>query len=95
MHHELNKIRDKYPRYLKYVLGKGLVAAIVFYDDNKRPLKDLCDKICEKAFQKGVLVVHTGRESIKIAPPLSISKEALMEGLSVIENCIRESIDEM
>ena len=38
--------------------------------------------------QKGLLVVHTGRESIKLAPPLAISKEALLEGLEVIEECI-------
>jgi 4-aminobutyrate aminotransferase-like enzyme len=55
-------------------------------------LNDLCDKISEKAFQKGLLVVHTGRESIKLAPPLSITKEAMLEGVEVIEQCIKESI---
>ena len=48
--------------------------------------------IVEKAFQKGLLVVHTGRESIKLAPPLSISKDALFEGVSVLDECIKESI---
>jgi len=38
------------------------------------------------------LVVHTGRESIKLAPPLSINEEALIEGIGVLEECIRESI---
>ena len=48
----------------------------------------------EKAFQKGLLVVHTGRESIKLAPPLSISEEALIEGLRVLDECIGECIGE-
>jgi 4-aminobutyrate aminotransferase-like enzyme len=52
----------------------------------------LCDIISEKAFQKGLLVVHTGRESIKLAPPLSITKDALLEGIDVLEECIKESI---
>lgn len=46
----------------------------------------------EKAFQKGLLVVHTGRESIKLAPPLCISEEALLEGINVLEESIRNSI---
>jgi 4-aminobutyrate aminotransferase-like enzyme len=88
----LNEIKDKYPNHLKYVFGKGLLAALIFIDKNNNPLNDLCDTISEKAFQKGLLVVHTGRESIKLAPPLSITKEAMLEGVEVIEQCIKESI---
>ncbi len=91
-HKRLNDIKSKFPEYLKYVSGKGLLAALIFMDENNSPLSGLCDKISEKAFQKGLLVVHTGRESIKLAPPLSITKEALLEGLDVIEQCIEESI---
>ena len=43
--------------------------------------------------QKGLLVVHTGRESIKIGPPLVITMEALEEGLQVLEESIMELID--
>lgn len=91
-HNKLNQIKDKYPDYLKYVFGKGLVAALVFIDNEGHPLTNLCDTVTEKAFQKGLLVVHTGRESIKLAPPLSITKEAMLEGVEVLEECIRESI---
>lgn len=91
-HNKLNQIKDKYPDYLKYVFGKGLVAALVFIDNEGDPLTNLCDTVTEKAFQKGLLVVHTGRESIKLAPPLSITKEAMLEGIEVLEECIRESI---
>jgi 4-aminobutyrate aminotransferase-like enzyme len=40
--------------------------------------------------QKGLLVVHTGRESIKIGPPLTISDEALLEGIDVLVEAIAE-----
>ena len=43
-------------------------------------------------FQKGLLVVHTGRESIKIGPPLTISDEAIMEGVQAMKESIKESI---
>ena len=74
------------------MFGKGLVAALIFMDDEGNPLTQLCDRVCERAFQKGLLVVHTGRESIKLAPPLSICKDALDEGIKVLEECIKESL---
>ena len=91
-HQRLNEIKNKYPKHLKYVFGKGLLAALIFIDENGNPLSDLCDKISEKAFQKGLLVIHTGRESIKLSPPLSITEEAMLEGIEVMEQCIKESI---
>ena len=42
--------------------------------------------------EKGLLVVNTGRESIKLGPPLSISEEALLEGLDVLEESITENL---
>jgi len=91
-HQKLNDIKNRYPKHLKYIFGTGLLAALIFMDENGEPLSGLCDKISEKAFQKGLLVVHTGRESIKLAPPLSITEEAMLEGIDVIEQCIKESI---
>ena len=36
-----------------------------------------------------MLVVHTGRV-IKLAPPLGISEEALIEGIRVLDDCIKK-----
>ena len=91
-HERLNQIKKKYPQYIKYIFGKGLVAGVVFMDANQKPLSTLCDKVCELAFHRGLLLVHTGRESIKLAPPLCITKEALYEGLEVFEKCIGDSL---
>lgn len=93
-HQKLNEIREKYPMVLKNIFGKGLLAALVFIDSEGRPLNSLCDRISEKALQRGLIVVHTGRESIKLGPPLSITKEALLEGIQVLEMCIRDSVAE-
>ena len=41
-----------------------------------------------ECMRNGLLVVYTGRESIKIGPPLIISNEALREGLDVLEKSI-------
>jgi 4-aminobutyrate aminotransferase-like enzyme len=37
-------------------------------------------------------VVHTGRESIKIGPPLTIPDEAIVEGVAVLSEAIAETI---
>ena len=42
--------------------------------------------------QKGLLVVHTGRESIKIGPPLTIPDDALLEGLDVLAESVEEAV---
>ena len=94
-HLELNKLEAAFPNYISEINGKGLLAAVIFRDKNFKPLSKLCDMISEKCFQKGLLVVHTGRESIKLAPPLLINEEAMHEGLNVFEEAIKESIKEL
>ena len=44
--------------------------------------------------QRGLLLVHTYRESIKLAPPLIITEEALLEGVSVLKEVISDCIDQ-
>lgn len=88
----LNKIKEKYPENVSTVCGNGLVAALIFKNPQTgQPDTILPSKLSEKCMQKGVLVVHTGRESIKLAPPLTITDDALNEGIEVIE----ESLDEI
>lgn len=91
-HQRLTDMTIKFPSHLSSVQGKGLVAALIFTDDENKPLAKLCDKIVETLMYRGVIVVHTGRESIKLAPPLSITRAALAEGLDVIEQTIADCI---
>jgi 4-aminobutyrate aminotransferase-like enzyme len=93
MHNRLNEIQKKHPAYISDVLGKGLIAALHFNTKDRMPLTTLATDICERAMQKGLILVHTGRESIKIGPPLTIPLEALDEGLDVLEECITEAIE--
>ena len=92
LHAGLEKIRSEWPNHLAHVLGKGMVAALIFQSPQGNPLPSLCDAICEQAMRRGLLLVHTGRESIKIAPPLCITKEALDEGIEVLREVVREEI---
>jgi 4-aminobutyrate aminotransferase-like enzyme len=65
---------------------------VIFNDFNKLLKSELASQISEKCMQKGLLVVHTGRESIKLGPPLTITDEALLEAMAVFEEAIKEVI---
>lgn len=91
-HDKLEELRLRFGDHLSWVEGKGLLAALIFKDADGKPLVSLCDAVAELCMQKGLLVVHTGRESIKLAPPLSITEEALIDGLSVLEQSIAEAV---
>ena len=91
----LNKMKNNFSDHISLIQGKGMIAAIHFFNKKTQtPETMLPSIICEKAMQKGLLLVHTGRESIKIGPPLIIPDEAIIEGIEVIEQSIREVIEE-
>lgn len=88
----LEAIKSKYSERISYVLGKGLIAAVLF----KNPKTGEADgpftsTVAERCFHKGLLVVHTGRESLKLGPPLTIPDEALNEAVAIIDESIAEA----
>ena len=91
LHGYLKKLKAGYPDRIAYIFGEGLLAGIIFKEPRSgKPDVLFPSKVCERAMQKGLLLVHTGRESIKIGPPLVIADEALLEGLRTLEESIRE-----
>jgi 4-aminobutyrate aminotransferase-like enzyme len=91
LHNRLRLIKKKFPKRVSNTLGKGLIAALLTAKPGTgSPDPLFSSKVVERAMQKGLLLVHTGRESIKIGPPLTIADEALAEGLDVLEESIRE-----
>ena len=92
---KLNQLKEKSNGRISYVLGEGLICAILFQDPNTGEPDGLtASKIAEECYEKGLLVVHTGRESIKLGPPLTISDEALLEGIEVLIESILNNIQE-
>lgn len=91
---ELHRIREKHPAELGCVQGLGLVAGIqVVEPGTKKPNAALAQKINLTCFHKGLLMfapVGIGGECLKIAPPLTITEEALRESIAVFEEAIDE-----
>ena len=60
----LIEIKNKFKDRVSYVFGEGLIAAILFkIPGTNEPDGFFASKVSERCMQKGLLVVHTGRES--------------------------------
>ena len=93
LHVSLNELRSRFPGHISSIQGQGLLAGVLFNDLEGDALAPLCDSIAEKCMQRGLLVVHTGRESIKLAPPLCITRDGLAEGLEVFSTSVADCIE--
>jgi 4-aminobutyrate aminotransferase-like enzyme len=93
LHSSLNQIRNQFSNLISGIYGKGLIASVIFEKNvNGADIAPMVSKIAERCMQKGLLVVHTGRESIKIGPPLTITIDALIEGVEVLKDAISEIV---
>jgi 4-aminobutyrate aminotransferase-like enzyme len=87
----LESIKKQFPDRISWILGHGMIMAMLFQDPKTGKADGpFTSRVAERCMQKGVLVVHTGRESIKLGPPLTITDEALLEGITVLAESIAE-----
>jgi 4-aminobutyrate aminotransferase-like enzyme len=90
----LEEIKSEFQDQVERIICKGLIASIMFkVSATGAPDSETASKVSELCMQKGLLVVHTGRESIKLGPPLTISDSALIEGVSVLRESIFEVLN--
>ena len=86
-HVELRSIANASPA-VSSIQGLGMVAAIITNGVGDADASAIATEISWECMRQGLLVVHTGRESVKIAPPLTIDRAAMIEGLSVLRQVI-------
>jgi len=95
---ELDGLKEKYPDVIGARHGRGLVAGLhMVKPGSKEPDGDLAFRIVGKCYQKGLLMfapVGFGGATVKIAPPLVIDKEAVLEGVAVLDEAIVEALQE-
>jgi 4-aminobutyrate aminotransferase len=72
------------------VRGKGLMIGVEFVKDRetREPDDELRDQTIHQAFEGGLLILGCGKSSIRIAPPLNISRTDMDEGLKIFEEAI-------
>ena len=90
--HILKRMAD-WPKKLKLVgdvRGRGLMIGVDIVKDKvtKEYGNTERDRIVEMAFERGVLFLGCGPSSVRICPPLIVTKEEADVAVDVLEECI-------
>jgi 4-aminobutyrate aminotransferase len=74
------------------VRGRGLMIGVDIVKDKTTKEYGAAerDRIVEKAFEQGVLFLGCGPSTIRLCPPLVVTKEQADVALDVLEHCIRQ-----
>ncbi len=81
-HKELNKLKEKFPKIIKEVRGRGYLIGLKLYKDQTTFIKYLMD---EK-----LLTIRAGENTVRILPPLTVKKDELNKAIKIIKKvCLR------
>jgi 4-aminobutyrate aminotransferase len=72
------------------VRGRGLMIGIELVADKhtKTPAGEQRDHVVEMAFEKGILFLGCGSNTLRLSPPLIVTKQQADVALDVLEECI-------
>ncbi|WP_321312521.1 aspartate aminotransferase family protein [Halarcobacter sp.] len=79
---KLNEIYEKYQNIFTDEVGLGLMRGLRVKDS------DMLKTVISNAFDEGVLVLKAGRNTLRLLPPLTISKEEVNEGFKRLDNAL-------
>ena len=74
------------------VRGKGLMLGIEFVQNRstREPYAEIIDRITEKAFSRGLLLLGCGQSTFRLAPPLVLDEYDVDTGMGILEECLKE-----
>ncbi|WP_242342990.1 acetyl ornithine aminotransferase family protein [Anaeromyxobacter terrae] len=74
------------------VRGRGLMIGVELVKDRrtKEPHEDAIDRITQRAFRNGLLLLACGRSTFRLAPPLVLDEYDVDVGMDIFEKCLRE-----
>jgi len=87
----LKEMQEKYP-IIGDVRGKGLMIGAEIVKEPKT--REFADKeahdIMMKSFRRGLALITAGHSTLRIAPPLIITRDLVDSGLDILEGAIKE-----
>ena len=73
----LNQIKEKYPKVIKEIRGRGLLIGIKLHRDQSKFINKLMDK--------KLLTIRAAENVVRVLPPLNVKKKELMQALKIID----------
>ena len=86
---ELNKLKINFENLIEEINCIGLIAAIIFKNSKEINGTKIANFVSKECLKNGLLVVMTGRESIKLGPPLIVSKSQIKTAAKIIFKSIK------
>jgi 4-aminobutyrate aminotransferase len=79
------------------VRGRGLMIGVEIVKDQKtrESAPALRDRIVDLAFERGLLILGCGENSIRLAPPLIVNEHEAAVALEILEECVTVAEEEM
>ena len=75
-HNELNKIRQKFPRVIKEIRGRGYLIGIQLFKNQSHFINSL--------MQNKLLTIRAAENVVRILPPLNVKKNELKKAIKII-----------
>eukprot|EP00850_Spirogloea_muscicola_P020234 SM000210S06748 [mRNA] locus=s210:137233:139576:- [translate_table: standard] len=90
---DLRRIQERYPKIIKEIRGRGLLNAIVMNYGGSKGITAL--DVCLGLKERGILAKPTQETVIRLAPPLTISRENLKEATDALEAVLEHDMPEL
>jgi len=96
LNEQLQKIKNEFSDFIGFAPCQGLVGGLLIVKPGtKEPDYDFAWNIIHNCFRNGLLMfapVGMGGGCVKIAPPLCITKDAILEGCQVLRESIKRAV---
>jgi 4-aminobutyrate aminotransferase len=79
---------------IREVRGKGLMIGVEIQDSDGKPSHRLRDWIIDLAFHRGLLLLPCGASTLRICPPLCLTRRQVEIGLTLIDAAMTAAVDE-
>ena len=79
---QLNQLKNKFPKIIKDIRGKGLMIGIQFFEEPNKFLLEF--------YKNKLITVKASDNVIRILPPLNIKKEEIDEGINIITSTLKK-----
>ncbi len=72
------------------VRGRGLMIGVELVEDKhtRKPAHGLRDRVVDLAFERGLLLLGCGENTIRLCPPLIVTQQETDVALDIMEECI-------